>query len=89
MPALDLLENVIILRTIAYGVNYNFIGVNDLEKIALEAEYLDIILPEYDLESLYNSQYDDIVAIHKDYLKTINAAYEELRLKVLQKMENE
>lgn len=89
MPALDLLENVIILRTIANDVDYNFIGVNDLEKIALEAEYLDIILPEYDLEGLYNSQYDDIVAIHKDYLKTINEAYEELRLEILQKQEGD
>lgn len=89
MPALDLLENVIILRTIANNVNYNYIGVSDLENIALEAEYLDIILPEYDLEELYNSQTDELIAIHKDYMKTIDNAYIELRLEILQKQEGD
>lgn len=89
MPALDLLENVIVLRTIASNVDYNYMGVEDLEKIALEAEYLDVILPDYDLDELYNDNIDDLIEIHKDYMKTINEAYEELRLEILQKQEGD
>lgn len=89
MPALDLLENVIVLRTIANDINYNYMGVEDLKKIALEAEYLDVILPDYDLDALYNDDIDDLIAIHKDYMKTINEAYEELRLEILQKQEGD
>lgn len=89
MPALDLLENVIVLRTIASDVDYNYMGVEDLEKIALEAEYLDVILPDYDLDELYNDDIDDLIEIHKDYMKTINEAYEELRLEVLKAINDE
>lgn len=89
MMALDLLENVIVVQTLCGAINLNFIGVQDLEEIACIAEELDIILPEHDLDSLYNDDYEDLVKIYHDYMNTLNDSYLELKTEVLNAINNE
>ena len=83
MMALDLLENVIVVQTLCGAIDLNFIGIKDLEEIACIAEEFDIILPEYDLDSLYNDNYDDLIKIYHDYMNTLNNSYLELKTEVL------
>ena len=87
MMELDLLENVIVVETVCGAINLNFIGVQDLQNVACLAEELDIELPEYDLDSLYNDDYDELINIHKEYMTTLNEAHYELRGDILKKIE--
>ena len=86
MMELDLLENVIVVQTLCGAIDLNFISVQDLEEIAYIAEEYDIVLPEYDLDGLYNDDYDDLVKIYKEYMNTLNDTYLELKAEILNKI---
>ena len=74
-------ERIIILKTIIFDVNLNFLCLNDLEKISETAYNLEIELPintvdeEGDeinsLESLYDSQYEIIKKIYKEWCNIV------------------
>lgn len=74
MSLLGDFERIIILKTLVFDIDLNFLDLEDLEKIDMAAYDMQIDnFPQYDLEGMYNSQYDEIQDIYEDYKKfTLN-----------------
>lgn len=68
-------ESVIVLKTLMENIDLNFIGIGDLEEIALYAEELDIELEYIDLDDYYNSDYNNIIDIYNKWFESINSLY--------------
>lgn len=76
-------ERIIILKTLIFDIDLNFLDLESLEKIDIEAYQLEIEnFPQYDLEGMYNSQYDEIEEIYKVYKKFITTEYWRLKRKI-------
>lgn len=75
-------EEIIVLKTLMNRIDLNFLSKEDLEYIAeyidengisIDLEYVDM------LESLYNSQYDEIEDIYYSWFENINKRYNEVK----------
>ena len=75
-------EEIIVLKTLMNKIDLNFLSKEDLEYIAeyidengisIDLEYVDM------LESLYNSQYDEIEDIYYSWFESINKRYNEVK----------
>lgn len=75
-------EEIIVLKTLMNRIDLNFLSKEDLEYIAeyidengisIDLEYVDM------LESLYNSQYDEIEDIYYSWFESINKRYNEVK----------
>ena len=75
-------EEIIVLKTLMNTIDLNFLSKEDLEYIAeyidendinIDLEYVDM------LESLYNSQYDEIEDIYYSWFESINKRYNEVK----------
>lgn len=76
---LEKLERMLILRTIICEIDLNFLDVSDLEKILYTADELEIGLKPYDVEGLYNSEYDKIKEIYTKWKNDIIERYQKMR----------
>ena len=75
-------EEIIVLKTLMNKIDLNFLSKEDLEYIAeyidengisIDLEYVDM------LESLYNSQYDEIEDIYYSWFESVNKRYNEVK----------
>ena len=83
MTLLGDFERIIILKTLIFDIDLNFLDLESLEKIDIEAYQLEIEnFPKYDLEDMYNSQYDEIQEIYEVYKKFITTEYWRLKRKI-------
>lgn len=83
MSLLGDFERIIILKTLIYDIDLNFLDLEDLEKIDIEAYQLEIEnFPQYDLEGMYNSQYDEIQEIFENYKKFVTMKYWRLKREI-------
>ena len=79
-------ESIMVLQTIIDHVDLNFLDKSDLENIEEIAYDLDIELTEFNIEGLYNSQYEAIEHIYNTWQNDVNEIYHEVRnglLKIL------
>ena len=83
MTLLGDFERIIILKTLIFDIDLNFLDLESLEKIDIEAYQLEIEnFPQYDLEDMYNSQYDKIKEIFENYKKFVTTEYWRLKRKI-------
>lgn len=89
------LEGIIILRSIIYEYDANYLGVETLKSFCNDADDLKIDLPLprlvlddsdpdeiiylEDLDQLYNSDYDALTEIYNRWIELINEKYEQVR----------
>lgn len=75
-------EEIIVLKTLMDTIDLNFLTKEKLEEIAeyidendinIDLEYVDM------LESLYNSQYDEIEDIYYSWFESVNKRYNEVK----------
>ena len=71
-------ELVITLKSEIFRVNLNFLDINNLE--------LDNYLTYYDLESIYNSEYDKIENIYNQWCEDIIKIFEKLEKELTEKL---
>lgn len=76
-------ENIVVLKTIMDSIDLNFIGTEDLEKIADDAENLGIDLNCIDLDNIYNSEYDLIEDIYREWFDDVNTMYLDIKEELL------
>lgn len=76
-------ENIIVLKTIMDSIDLNFIGTEDLERIADDAENLGIDLNCIDLDNIYNSEYDLIEDIYREWFDDVNTMYLDIKEELL------
>lgn len=73
-------ELIVTLKSEIFRVNLNFLDMADLnmiEELAIELG-INNYLTYYDLESIYNSEYDKVKYIYKQWSKDILIAYENI-----------
>lgn len=75
-------EEIVVLKTLMNRIDLNFLSKENLEDIAeyidenginIDLEYVDM------LESLYNSQYDEIEDIYYSWFESINKRYNDVK----------
>ena len=73
-------ERVVTLKGEIFGVNLNFLDLDDLDNIQQLSYDLGIedYLTDYDLEPLYNSDYDKIEEIYETWCQEIVKATEKI-----------
>lgn len=76
-------ENIIVLKTIMDSIDLNFIGTEDLERIADDAENLGIDLNCIDLDNIYDSEYDLIEDIYREWFDDVNTMYLDIKEELL------
>lgn len=78
------LERVTILKTEIVRIDLNFLDKINLEEIAEIAYDLGIeeYLTEFDIESLYNSEYDKLCEIYEQWYDDILNAFENINDKI-------
>lgn len=76
-------ENIVVLKTIMDSIDLNFIGTEDLERIADDAENLGIDLNCIDLDNIYDSEYDLIEDIYREWFDDVNTMYLDIKEKLL------
>lgn len=76
-------ENIVVLKTIMDSIDLNFIGTEDLERIADDAENLGIDLNCIDLDNIYDSEYDLIEDIYKEWFDDVNTMYLDIKEELL------
>lgn len=87
MTLLGDFERIVILKTEIFRVNSNLLSLEDLEQIQ-ECEYdlnMDI-LTYYDLDNVYNSDYDKVDEIYKKWCDEIIVAFNNISEKLNGKM---
>lgn len=70
-------ELIVSLKAKIFDINLNFLDLEDLmeiEEIAYDSG-LEDILTDYDLESIYNSEYDKIEEIYNQWYQDIFDAF--------------
>ena len=73
-------ELIVSLKTKIFDINLNFLDLEDLmeiEEIAYDSG-LEDILTDYDLESIYNSEYDKIEEIYKQWCQDVFNAFDNI-----------
>ena len=68
-------ETIIILKTIVFDVNLNFLDLDDLNKIQYAAYDMDIDITDYNLDDVYNSDYDKIESIYNIWREEVYEEY--------------
>ena len=87
MDLLRKFEDIIIVRTIIFDVNLNFLCLDDLTKISDIAYECKIDLNHIDLlEGMYNSQYDKIRDIYDEWREDIVYMYNDVKDDLLEKL---
>ena len=88
MNLLKEFELVITLKGEIFRINLNFLDKEDLENIAELAFDLGIdnYLTYYNLEPIYNSQYDKIKNIYNQWCKDIIKIFEKLEKELTEKL---
>lgn len=76
-------ENLIALKAIMDNVDLNFIDTGDLENIANCAIDLGIDIEDYDIDDIYNSEYDRIYDIYIEWFDDINSMYLDVKNELL------
>lgn len=76
-------ENIVVLKTIMDSIDLNFIGTEDLERIADDAENLGIDLNCIDLDNIYDSEYDLIEDIYTEWFDDVNTMYLDIKEELL------
>lgn len=77
-------ELIISLKTEIFRVNLNFLDKGDLETIE-EAMYdmgLEEYFTEYDIEGLYNSNYDEIEEIYEQWSNEVIDLFNDIQSKL-------
>lgn len=73
-------ELIVSLKTKIFDVNLNFLDLEDLmeiEEIAYDSG-LEDVLTDYDLENIYNSEYDKIEEIYQQWCQDIFDAFDNI-----------
>ena len=84
MDLLRKFEDIIIVRTIIFDVNLNFLCLDDLNKIADIADECKIDLNHIDLlEDMYNSEYDKIRDIYDEWREDVVYMYNDIKNELL------
>lgn len=81
-------ELVVTLKSEIFRVNLNFLDISNLEQIeelAIDLE-IDNYLTYYDLESIYNSEYDKIENIYNQWCEDIIKIFEKLEKELTEKL---
>lgn len=81
-------ELVVTLKSEIFRVNLNFLDINNLEQIqelAIDLE-IDNYLTYYDLESIYNSEYDKIENIYNQWCEDIIKIFKKLEKELTEKL---
>lgn len=78
-------ERIVTLKGEIFRVNLNFLDLDDLDSIQQLSYDLGIedYLTDYNLESLYNSNYDKIEEIYETWCQEIVRATEEIEKKIM------
>ena len=73
-------ENIVTIKTIMDCIDLNFIGTEDLNKIANIANELDIDLNYLDYDKIeYNDQYDLIEQVFYEWFEDVNTMYLDIK----------
>ena len=78
------LERITILKTEIVRIDLNFLDKENLEEIEEIAYDLEIeeYLTEFNIEDLYNSEYDKLCTIYKQWYNDILNAFENINNKI-------
>ena len=76
-------ENLITLKAIMDDIDLNFIDTGDLENIVNCAIDLDIDIEDYDIDDIYNSEYDRIYDIYIEWFEDVNFMYLDVKNELL------
>lgn len=81
-------ELIVTLKAEIFRVNLNFLDKCNLEQIAELAEDMGIdkYLTDYDLEPIYNFQYDKIKCIYNQWCDDIIIAFREIEKELTEKL---
>ena len=80
-------ENIVTIKTIMDCIDLNFIGTEDLNKIANIANELDIDLNYLDYDKIeYNDQYDLIEQVFYEWFEDVNTMYLDIKNGLLKQL---
>ena len=83
---LDEFERIVILKTLIFDVDLNFIGENDLNKIISEANTMEVDLNCIKYDELDYFTYDELIEIYEEWRDDVIFMFDDIRNQLLNKL---
>ena len=87
MELLGKFERIVIIKTLIFDIDLNFLSENDLKKIADEADTMEIDLNLLSYDKLNNyPTYDELLEIFEEWQDDICYMYNDIKDELLEKL---
>lgn len=79
-------ERIVILKTLIFDIDLNFLSKNDLEEIAYRADEMEVDLNFSSFDKLDYPTYDESLKVFEEWKTDILKRYDEIKNELLKKL---